>query len=126
MDIFQWQFPSGPDDPFGNPTIVVLDCLRILIVLCGVLTVLLTIPALPMTWSITQKYRIGCIALFSIYVSMTEIQRIGDYANWRLLLGAVCSIWAVSSMFAFIRFEGNPDAVKWASWIHRRNIHHDG
>lgn len=122
MYFFQWQIPNQPGLPFSNGTIAVLDCIRLLIVLCGVLTILLAIPALPMTWNLTQKYRLGCIALFSVYVSLTEIQRLGDYANWRLLLGAFCSIWAAIALFSFIRFEGNPEAATWASWLRRKEV----
>lgn len=121
MDLFQWQIPFGPGDPFGTTILAILDSLRVGVATVGLLTVLICVPALLMTWSITQKFRIASIGLFSVYVSLTEIQRIGDYANWRLILGTVCVIWAFSSLIAFIQYEGNPDhAPRYARWLLRK------
>ena len=125
MDIFQWQFPEGPGTPFGSPILIALDSIRLAIVFFGFWTVVLCIPAVLMTWTITQKYRIASIGLFTIYVALTEVQRLGFHANWRLMLGMVCIIWAFVSLIAFIQYEGNPDRAGWLKRISKYKKDHD-
>ncbi len=117
MNPFVWDLPMTPDDPFGNPVVAVLDCVRIFIAFLGLLSLAMIVPSIPMARNLPTRYRLICLALFSIYVSLTELQRIGFYSNWRLLLGLACATGTFVSILLFIRFEGDRRyAPKWARW----------
>lgn len=117
MNLFVWDLPLSPDDPFSNPTLIILDSLRVLIGVFAVLSIALIIPSIPMARNMPTRYRLFALLLFSLYVGLTEVQRIGFYANWRLVLGTLCAVFTFMSVLLFVRFEGDRRyAPKWARW----------
>lgn len=125
MDPFQWKIPLEPGDPFGTPLLIALDSVRVLIIVCGLISVLLTIPAILMAWTQIQQFRLACLGMFSIYVVLTEVQRIGYFGNWRIILATVVAVWTLFSLVAFIQYEGNPEnAPKFMRKVlHRASTH---
>jgi uncharacterized protein YhhL (DUF1145 family) len=121
MNPFVWDLPLTPDDPFGNPLLVLLDSIRVFIAVLAGISLLMLIPSLPMARNLPTRYRLICLMLFSIYMLTTEIQRIGFYANWRIMLAVLCAAMTFVSVLLFIRFEGDRRyAPKWARWFSDR------
>lgn len=118
MNPIFWDLPMVPDDPFGSPVLVFLDVMRIFIAVLAGLSLLMIIPSVPMARSLPTRYRLIALALFSVYVAVIEIQRIGFYANWIFLLGLACVAMTFISILLFIRFEGDRRyAPRWARWF---------
>lgn len=108
-----WSFfslngPSGPDTPWGNPTLCVLDTLRLIIIVLGLLCLLDTPRLIYLSTVLGQRIRILACTLFSIVAILTEYNHIGDYAHWRLavnLIATVCMSWGY---WSFQRWETGP------------------
>ncbi len=121
MNPFVWDLPLTPDDPFGNPLLILLDGIRVFVAVLAGISLLMLIPSLPMARNLPTRYRLICLILFSIYMITTEVQRIGFYANWRIMLAVLCSAMTFISVLLFIRFEGDRRyAPKWARWFSDR------
>ena len=108
-----WSFfslvgPSGPNKPWGNDTLVVLDSLRLLIMILGVMILLSTPMIIHRATVLGQKVRILGCSLFSLVAILTEYNHFGDYAHWRLavnLIATVCTAWGY---WSFQRWETGP------------------
>jgi hypothetical protein len=101
--------PQGPSDPFGNGMLAVLDSVRVISIVCGVYVLIIGIVAIYYTHNWNQKLRFGSIVLYAVVAALTELEHLGDYANWRLIISTMASIWAATAMTAYVRFESPED-----------------
>jgi hypothetical protein len=91
--------PSGPDDPFGSPLLTVLDVVRVFVMVGALYTVAQSGIAIGKVDSWRQRVSYGGAILLEIYVGVTELEHIGDYAHYRLVvavlaIGGLC--WSLT------------------------------
>jgi hypothetical protein len=78
--------PDGPNTPFAFPTLFLTDILRICIMLLGVAIIVLTPRLVLSSPSKGQKARLLGQGIFALIVIGTEVDHIGDYMHYRLVL----------------------------------------
>lgn len=96
--------PGGPSTPFGNPALVVIDSVRVVVMLCAALIVGTSLWAsCANRVEAAQRGRFYGMSALALSVGTTETVHLGDYASYRLVLnmmGVGLSLWGVVS---FIR-----------------------
>jgi hypothetical protein len=88
--------PEGPNEPFAQPVLIWLDGFRILVMIMGVLLVVWTPSLILQARAVGQQARLLGQGIFSLIVIGTEVDHIGDYANYRLFLsflGIAIMLW---------------------------------
>jgi hypothetical protein len=98
--------PEGPNLPFGNSALIILDTIRLLVISLGG-TFLLFVPAAIIRThrSGGQSLRIGATALFILGAIGTEYDHIGDYAHWRLVVNIFATVGATYGMWSLFNWE---------------------
>lgn len=93
--------PHGPDTPFGNPALVVIDSVRIVVILCAAAIVGTSLWASAANRvEAAQRGRFYGMCALALSVGTTETVHLGDYASYRLVLNIVgvgLSLWGVVS-----------------------------
>lgn len=97
--------PNGPDLPFGDPTLIILDSVRVAIISVGLITTLfIPLAMYRVRNSLGQLTRVAVLALFMLAAMGTEVSHFGDYAHWRLFLNIFATVgagWGLWSLFAW-------------------------
>lgn len=83
--------PDGPDLPFGDPILAILDAIRVLLVFVPAAINVFAVPYVLATREMArgQISRFSGLALLSAAAFGTELDHFGDYANYRLALHAI-------------------------------------
>jgi hypothetical protein len=53
----------------------------------------------------------GVAVVFVLYVAGTEVEHLGDYANWRLYVGLIASVSSAWGSWAYFKYE-NPPSIR--------------
>lgn len=77
---------DGPSTPFGNPVLAVADLLRIACAFGGLLVAATTPGVTRRAWTELQRWRLISIGLFALVAGGTELEHLGDWPSYRLLL----------------------------------------
>lgn len=92
--------PTGPGTPFGSPLLVVADLARIVCCLAGLAVIgLATWLALRQQVAGWLKAGMGAICLFCLSVIGTEVDRLGDTPNYRLLVNLAAVAFALAALW---------------------------
>lgn len=101
--------PQGPSDPFGNPTLVVYDSMRVsCIAAVAVSTVFALVLVLRRPGTVGQRIRLASQTGFAIAAATIEIEHFGDYANMRLIFILLVSVAAAWGNYLGVRYEAPP------------------
>jgi hypothetical protein len=76
--------PAGPGTPFGTTGLILIDSLRIITMLIGMVVIVWTPRLVLQAPSIGQQCRLASQAMFCLIVIGTEVDHMGDYAHYRL------------------------------------------
>lgn len=96
IQFFSLNAPGGPNTPWGNLAIAVLDTLRVIICIFAFMILGLTPSTIKRANTVGQRSRLLGAGLYAIVAVLTEYNHIGDYANWRLVVNLVataCIAW---------------------------------
>lgn len=104
-DWFSLQEPEGPRTPFGAPDLSVYDSLRVVIFALTTFTIITTFIIIKNSVTLGQVSRIVGATGLCIVSSLTELNHLGDYANWRLGLNLVFSVAISWGYWAAVRYE---------------------
>jgi hypothetical protein len=108
--------PTGPGAPFGNPSLIVFDSLRVLVGAVGVVGITFAWALIRRpNGAIGQRIRLFAETGMIFYAMITEAWRIGDYANLRLMLAVVVTVAAAWGNYLGVRYE-NPPPPRVVGW----------
>ena len=101
-----WEAPEGPSTPFVGD-LLVFDSMRLVVLaMCVVILILSIGAAFDKHGTLGQKARlIAGASVFFFYVGGTEIEHLGDYANWRLYIGFLTAAAMTWGMWSYYKFE---------------------
>jgi hypothetical protein len=96
--------PTGPHEPFGTPLLAVADSSRLLVILVALGLVF----SIGMAWQRStphggQRMRYLSLALLAAVVIGTEIENIGNFPSYRLVVSAVGVLCGVIGLWKFRR-----------------------
>jgi len=103
------EIPDGPNTFMGDG-VQLFDLLRLLIfAACGAIAYYTFKAANEPTSTVGNKLRLfGVMIVFILYVAGTEIEHLGDYANWRLFVGFLASVSTAWGSWAYFKYESPP------------------
>jgi hypothetical protein len=97
--------PDGPGTPFATPGLVVLDALRLLVLVLGLLNLGLKPWLFRRSCTPGQVARFASLGLLAIIAMTISLEHLGDDANWRLFLVLVAMILNTWGNYSFLRYE---------------------
>lgn len=97
--------PSGPGTPFATITLVILDTARVAIIVLGLMAFITAPFAMAKAYLPGQQIRLLVLALFVISAVGTELEHLGDYANWRLIINMLAVVGSAWGQWSFFKFE---------------------
>lgn len=104
--------PEGPSTPFGSGLLVVLDTVRVLCVIVGIVVVV-TAPRVVLRiqhWG--QALRFAALAGFCLVAIDTRIEHLGDWPSVRLLVDVASTVAAAAGLWSYLyREQSRPDCT---------------
>jgi hypothetical protein len=103
-----WCSPDGPGVPFGPWPVWAFDELRVACFVGTAATMILTVAALRHAAhgaTFGQQSRWLAALIFTISVAGTELEHLGDYASWRLLVNALALALNLYGLVHFLHHE---------------------
>lgn len=97
--------PNGPHTPFSSTSLAIVDTIRIIVLVLGVLTLAVSPFAMAKARLPGQQVRLLVLALFTFSAIATEITHVGDYASWRLIVNTLAVAGAIWGQWSFFKFE---------------------
>lgn len=97
--------PDGPGTPFGSPILCVIDSLRLIVLILGLLNLCMKPWLFHRCKTPGQMVRFACLGLLAVVAMTVELEHLGDTANWRLFLVLVAMIMNTWGNYSFLRYE---------------------
>lgn len=94
--------PDGPGQPFGTWYLAIFDAIRLVVIFAalGVVTATGTAWARSVSHG-GQRDRYLALAFFSAVVAGTEVENMGNYASYRLVLSTIGVALAIRGLWRF-------------------------
>lgn len=103
--------PLGPGTPFGTPALIVFDCLRLAVIVLGLVNLGLKPWLFRRCAAPGQMARMAALGMLSVVAMTIEIEHLGDYPNWRLFFALVAMIVNTWGNYSFLRYEAPSQIV---------------
>lgn len=97
--------PEGPGTPFGTPGLIVIDSLRLLVIVLGLVNLVLKPWLFRRCCAPGQFARFATIGMLAVVAMSIEVEHLGDFANWRLFFLLVAMIVNTWANYSFLRYE---------------------
>lgn len=78
--------PTGPSLPFGEPLLLVLDALRVVIMLGGIYMIAMSAMAITLVRQPRQRGVYAAVIIATLSIMGTELDHLGDYIHYRFLI----------------------------------------